>query len=414
MDRNLTPSQRRARWWSLAGKTLLAIVVLGAAGWAGARYLRPSLDRSDLRIETVERGSLVAAITASGIVVPREQQQLSSPVPAEIRSVAVSLGERVARGQIMLQLDTTASKLELSNIDERLALNRAQSRSQDLQIADAIRQARSRSDLRAIDLESREARTRRLDELAADGIVSEAELLEARLDVKRTRVEIEQIDAEVVSLEARREAELERLELEHSILNKQRADQARRVELSSVRAPFDGIVTELVQDEGAMVAAGAPLATVAAQESFSIEAAVADFYAPQLRVGQRVRVRASTNELGGYLARILPAADSSQLMLFVELEEPSTSELHSSLRVEVDLITAEKTDTLLVRRGPALEGGSTDHVYVVDAGYAVRRAVRLGLAGTQQVEIATGLTAGEEIIVSDMSAYEHMTEIRIH
>jgi HlyD family secretion protein len=413
MDRTLTPSQRRARWWSLGRNVLLAFVALAVAGWAGARYLRPSLDRSNLRIETVERGPLEAAITASGIVVPREQQTVSSPVAAEVRAVAVSLGERVSHGQIMLQLDTTASKLELGNLEERLALNRAQVRSQELQLTDAIRQARSRRDLRAIDLESREARARRLEQLAADGIVSSAELLEARLDVKRTRVEIEQIDAEVVSLEARREAELERLELEHSILESQHADQARRVELSQVRAPLDGVVTALVQDEGAVVAAGAPLATVASQESFGIEAAVSDFYGPQLTAGQRVRVRASTNELDGRLRRILPEADGGRLRLFVDLNDPATPTLHSNLRVEVDLITAEKPDTLSVRRGPALDRGGTAHVYVVDGGLAIRKPVRLGMAGAQRVEIVDGLTAGDEIIVSDLQAYENLTEIRI-
>jgi HlyD family secretion protein len=292
-------------------------------------------------------------------------------------------------------------------------LNRAQLRSQDLQLADAIRQAKSRRDLRAIDLESREARARRLEQLAEGGIVSEAELTEARLDVKRTRVELEQIDAEVVSLAARREAELERLELEHSILDKQRADQARRVEMSSVRAPLDGVVTALAQDAGTLVAVGAPLATIAAQRSFSIEAAVSDFYAPQLATKQRVRVRASTNELGGYLARILPAADSSRLMLFVELDDPTAPNLHSSLRVEVDLITAEIPDTLSVRRGPALEGGGTEHVFVVEGSRAIRRPVRLGLAGAQRVEIVDGLDAGARVIVSDMTAYERMAEIRI-
>lgn len=414
MDRHFTPAQHRARLLSIGRKLALAVAILGVAGWSGQRYLRPSLDRASVRIETVERGPLEATISAQGVIVPREQQTVSSPVAAEIRSVDVSLGERVVEGQVIMQLDTTASKLELSNLEEKLALNRAQRRSQDLQLADSVRQARSRRDLRAIDLESREAKAQRLDQLAQQGIVSVTDLTEAGLDVKRTRVEIEQIDAEVVSLAARREAELERLDLEHSILEKQRADQARRVELSQVRAPLEGVITELVQKEGALVAVGAPLATVAAQESFSIETAVSDFYAPQLRSGQRVRVRASTNELGGYLSRILPAADSSRLMLFVDLDDPKAPNLHSNLRVDVDLITAEQPDALSVGRGPAIEGGATDHVYVVEGNRAVRKPVRLGLSSARRIEVVDGLDAGTQIIVSDMRAYEHMAEVRIH
>jgi HlyD family secretion protein len=79
----------------------------------------------------------------------------------------------------------------------------------------------------------------------------------------------------------------------------------------------------------------------------------------------------------------------------------------------VDLITAEIPDTLSVRRGPALEGGGTEHVFVVEGSRAIRRPVRLGLAGAQRVEIVDGLDAGARVIVSDMTAYERMAEIRI-
>src|SRR5690606_13342877 len=114
----------------------------------------------------------------------------------------------------------------------QLALKKAERRSLDLQRSDAIRQARSRRDLLRIDLESREAVLYRMRRLGERGGVSAQALLEAELDVKRTRVEIEQIDAEIVSLAERREADLERLELDLSILDKQRAEQARRVAMS--------------------------------------------------------------------------------------------------------------------------------------------------------------------------------------
>lgn len=414
MDREFTSEQRHARRWSVVRRVLPLVLVVGVAGWTGQRYLRPSLDLKDVRIETVERGPLLATITAQGTVVPREAQTIASPVSAEVRAVSVALGEHVARGQIIMQLDTTASKLELGNLDERLALNGAERRSQDLQLNDAIRQARSRRELRAIDLESRATRYSRLEKLAGDGIVSATELLEARLDVKRTRVELEQTDAEIVSLAARREAEIERLELEHSILAAQRAEQARRVELSSVKATLDGIVTALVQDAGSLVTIGTPLATIAAQEAFSVEAAVSDYYAPQLAIGQRVRVRAATREIGGQLGRILPDAEGSRLLLFITFDDAAAPGFHANLRIEADIVLAEKTDVLQVRRGTALDDGGVRHLFVIADDRAVRRPVQLGLRSSQQVEIVAGLAAGDRVIVSDMSGYENISSIRIH
>ena len=413
MDRDLTPEQRRARRASVIAKGGLLLALVGALGWTGRHFLSPSVDRSDLLIEVVERGPLEATVTASGTVVPRQQETVSSPVGAAVRAVLVSLGERVQRGTVIMQLDTTASQLELHNLEERLALSRATLRSEQLQLEDSIRQARSQRELRAIDLESREARVARLEQLQGEGIVSKAELLEAHLDVKRAQVEVGQLDEGLLSLNKRRRAQAERLERESAILEAQHADQARRIEMSAVKAPIDGVVTAIVPKAGAVIAEGAALATVAAQESFGVEAALSDFYAPQLQPGQRVLVRASTSVFAGHVSRILPSEDASRLMLFIELDDPTAPRLYANLRVEADVVVAQKADTLHVRRGPAIEGGGGGQVYVIDGDRAVRKPVRFGLSGSQQIEVVGGLAAGDRVIVSDMQSWKGLSQIRI-
>jgi HlyD family secretion protein len=413
MDRDLTPEQHRKRRLAFAAKSLFALGVLAALAWSAQHFLRPSLDRADLRTATVERGPLEATVTATGTIVPRTEQTLSSPVSAEILTVPVSLGERVTQGQVIMELDTRASKLALSNLEEQLALKRAEIRSQDLQRADAIRQAKAKRELLAIDLESRQVRLDRLQQLSESGSVSESDLLEAGLDVKRTKVEIDQTDAEIVSLEERRDADHERLELDYSILDKQRADQARRVAMSTVTASIDGIVTSLVHDAGSVVAENQALATIASEDSFSVEAAVSDFYGPQLRPGQRARIRSSTTEFEGTLNRILPTAESSSLDLFIELDDPAAPAFHTNLRVDVEIVTAEKPDVLKVRRGPALEGAGIEQLFVVDGDRAVRTPVRLGISARREIEIVDGLAVGDEIVISDTSAVEQLAEVRI-
>ncbi len=413
MDRDLTPEQQRRRRTSVIAKAVLLAALIGALGWTGQHFLSPSVDRADLLIEVVERGPLEATVTASGTVVPRQQETVSSPVGAAVRTVLVSLGERVQRGTVIMQLDTTASQLELHNLEERLALSRATLQSEQLQLEDQVRQARSQRELRAIDLESREARVARLEQLEGEGIVSKAELLEAHLDVKRTKVEVSQLDDGLLSLRKRQQAELERLERESAILEAQHADQARRIEMSSVKAPIEGVVTSIVPKAGAVITEGAPLATVAAQEAFGVEAALSDFYAPQLKPGQRVRVRAATSQFGGHVSRILPTEDASRLMLFIELDDPKAPRLYANLRVEADVVVAQKPDVLHVRRGPAIEGGGGGQVYVIDGDRALRKPVRFGLSGSQQVEIVGGLAAGDRIIVSDMQSWKGLSQIRI-
>jgi HlyD family secretion protein len=413
MDRDLTTRQRRQRWIAMASKAALGVAFLVALGWTAQRWLRPSLDRADIRTAIVERGPLEATVTATGTIVPRTEQTLSSPVSAEITAVHVALGQRVHRGQPIISLDTRASELALRNFEEQLAVKNAEMRSQDLQRADAIRQARSRRALLQIDLESREVRLGRLRRLGESGSVSESDLLEAELDVRRTEVEIEQTAAEIVSLEARREADLERLALDYSILDSQRIDQERRVEQSRVLATLDGVVTSLVHDAGAVVQENQVLATIAADDAFRVEAAVSDFYGPQLRPGQPVRITSSTNVFMGRVNRILPTAETSTLELFIELDDPAAPAFHTNLRVDIEIVTAEKADVLKVRRGPALESAGVEQVYVLEGDRAVRRPVRLGASERREIEIVEGLEPGDEIIISDTSAFERLADIRI-
>jgi HlyD family secretion protein len=413
MDRELTRQQRRSRLLSSASKVLLAAVIVIALGWVAVSYLRPSLDPADLRVATVERGLLEATITATGTIVPRTELTISSPVSAEIAAVHVSLGEHVKHGQVIMALDTRASQLALSNFEEQLALKQAEMRSRDLQLADAIRQSRAQRALLEIDLESRGVRLGRLEQLAASGTVSEADLLEANLDVRRTEVEIEQTDAEIVSFEARREAERERFDLDYSMLDKQRVDQARRVDMSTVTARLGGVVTSLVHDAGSVVQEGQVLATIAGDDAFRVEATVSDFYGPQLRSGQLARISSSTSEFEGRLNRILPTAASSTLELFIELDNPAAPAFQTNLSVDVEIVTSEKPDVLKARRGPALDGAGIAQVYVIEGDRAVRRPVELGISERREIEIVDGLAVGDQVIISDMSAFERLADIRI-
>jgi HlyD family secretion protein len=413
MDHKLPSRQRHRRWLTLAAKALLCVGVVATFIWAAQALLQPTLEWEDLRIATVERGPLEATVTATGTIVPRTELTISSPVNAEIVAVHVSLGEHVKRGQLIMALDTQAALLALSNLEEQLALKQAEMRSQDLQRGDAIRQARARRALLEIDLESRSVLLGRLEQLAKSGTVSGTDLLEARLNVKRIDVEIAQTDADIVSLEARREADRERLDLDYSILDKQREAQARRVAMSSVTATLDGVVTSLVHDAGSVVQEGQALATIAAEDAFRVEAAVSDFYGPQLRPGQRARVTSSTSEFGGRLNRILPTATSSTLKLFIELDDPAAPAFHTNLRVDIEIVTAQKLDVLKALRGPALETAGITQVFVIKKNHAVRRPIELGISERREIEIVDGLSVGDQVIISDTSAFEHRADIRI-
>ena len=66
-----------------------------------------------------------------------------------------------------------------------------------------------------------------------------------------------------------------------------------------------------------------------------------------------------------------------------------------------------------MKRGPFADGGGVRHAFAIRGNRAMRMPIELGLLGFDEVEVTRGLREGDEIVISDMSDYEHLKEIRV-
>jgi HlyD family secretion protein len=180
-----------------------------------------------------------------------------------------------------------------------------------------------------------------------------------------------------------------------------------------VRAPFDGILSWVLADEGASVAAGQLVAKVSKLHSYRVEATVSDFYARYLSPGQRVRVGYSGQVLDGRVQTVLPEIVDGTVKLRVDLDQPGHPILRNKLRVDVNIVTDSKPDALVVDAGPAFNGRGPQDAFVVDGGIARKTSVAIGLGDGRTVEVLSGARAGDRLIVSDTSQFKHLDHIRI-
>jgi len=412
MDRELSPenlsARRRRRGLRLAvAAVVFVVLILGLR-----RVIEPSVDRDEIRTAVVERGEVVASISASGQVVPAREQLVSALFTTEIVDVLVQPGAEVEKGAALLRLDSRDLELELSELTEQLALAGNQRDSRILELEKSLDEARSRHELLGVDLESRQATLSRREALAADGLIAEGELLEAQLNVKRTMAELEQLERVMTNAEASAETALERIDLETSILRNQLDNRRRLLSHATVSAPRHGVVTWLVDQIGASIVDGAPLARVADLSAFRVEAGVSDFYASQLRDGLPARVVAGDDVLEAEVEAILPTVEGGSMKLLVKLAEPGHPILRPRLRVDVEVVTGSEQDALGLRNGPAL-GANTQFLYRIEDGWAIRTPVELGLASRHRVQVLDGLQAGDEVIISDTRELHHLDRFRV-
>jgi len=413
VDRPIAQSAIRTRRWRRLGLLALALsgLVLLLAALAG--WMQPSLRRSHLRTAHVTRGPIAETLTASGTVVPAHEHVITSPIDTRVTRILLSPGDPVASGQAVLLLDVTETRLALDTLEDRIALKENERARAQLDLSGQLEELRGRQEVKTLELRSCEfeaARNRQYFEL---GLFSQDEVRKAETDAERARIELRQLEASIANAERTLRARQEGLDLEIAILRKEREEAARRLELAAATSERAGILTWIVPSEGTAVRRGDEIARISDLSAFRVDATLSDVHAARVHPGQEAVVRTGETRLSGQVASVRPTVENGAVTLEVSLDEPSHPVLRHNLRVDVYLVTARRDSTLRLPRGPFLARDGRHVVFVVEGDHARRRAVRLGLASYDEFEILAGLQEGDEVIISDMSDYMNLKEVKL-
>ncbi len=413
MDRALDPSilrQQRLRRVAIGGGFLVALVGLLVLLPA---WLRPSVRKSSLRTARVERGAVEAVVQASGNAVPALERALSSPVEARVERILKRPGESVAAGDEIVALDTSASRLDLARLDDRLAQKSNEQNQVRLALEAEIGGLESRVESQQLESSISSYRAEQQRKLRAEGLASEEAMRAAEVQAQKAQIELEQTRRAIDASRRSAEAKLAGLDLDLSVLRKERDEARRLLELATARAERDGVVTWVVPQEGATLRRGEVVARVADLGSFRIEATVSDVHSARLAAGQTARILLGGDPaFAGRVSGVNPTIDNGALRFTVELDTPNDPRLRNNLRVDVAVITGHAAGVLRVRRGGFVEDGGAS-LFVLDGDRAVRHAARLGLVGYDQVEIVSGAAEGDEVILNDMKDYAGLDELRL-
>jgi HlyD family secretion protein len=114
------------------------------------------------------------------------------------------------------------------------------------------------------------------------------------------------------------------------------------------------------------------------------------------------------------ITNILPTVENGVVRAQITLEDRSNRLLRPSMRVDVYAITDSKKDVLKVKKGLVISNEGKTEVFVIRNGQAIRTPVTLGISSFDYQEITSGLSEGDEIIISDMSNYAHLKEMKVN
>jgi len=378
---------------------VVAVVVIPIAVLA-------SLPRA-VTVAAVSRGRALQAVYATGMVEADPRVELKARLAGTIRDLAVREGAHVTKGQLLARVENRSLSFDLKRGEADLRAASARARAESPQIAELL----ARRDALAAELGQAEDELRRDEQLRASQAIPEETVARSRRKVTRLKAELGAQDAKLRATRADLAAERVRLGAVAGSL-------ASVVEDSYVRSPLDGIVLRRRVEEGEAVSQGQALFTVGDTAHLLLEVKIDEADVGQVRVGQAVAINLyawPARVFQGTVAEIYPDAEreTKTFLARVRMAEPPPG-LRSGMSAEVNIVTAEKPDALLVPAAavlgmreaapdrPCRAGGGTcfeGTALVVTDGRAAQRLVTLGLRDVRQVEILAGLQAGERVVV---------------
>ena len=401
---------RRAIYGALA----LAVIVLITVGVSRLKPAAPGVERATVWIDSVKRGQMLRQVRGSGTLVPEDIRWIPATTQGRVERILLRPGAPVTPDTVILELSNPDLEQAVRDAELATASARAayENRRADLESALLTQQASVASieasyKQAALELQANE-------QLAKDGLVSD-------LTVKRNRGQVEE-------LKNRLAIEQQRLEMSRAGISSQLAPQEAEIaqrraayELRAqqlgdlrVKAGMHGVLQSVPVEVGAQVGPGTNLARVANPTDLKAELRIAETQTKDIRIGQYAEVDTRNGVVAGRVSRIDPASSGGTVGVDVTLDGDLPQGARPDLSVDGTIRLEELNDIIYVGR-PAFgqENSAVSLFKVQPDGEAVRTAVKLGRSSVNTIEVLDGLQPGDEVILSDMSAWDEYQRVRL-
>lgn len=408
--------QKKLRRISFA---IAGVLVIGLVSVVLARLkpAAPTVERATVWVDTVKRGSMLRQVRGLGTLVPLDEARRLIPAATQgrVERIVLRPGASVEPDTVVLELTDPQLQQQLAEAEQQM--KGAEADYNGLSAKLQTERLNQRSIAAAVDADYQQARLEKEvnEGLAKDGLVSNlilkqsvvrAESLETRNKYEQERLKVaeENIKEQLLAQQAR----IDQLRSLYN-LRRQQVDQLR------VRAGMTGVLEQVTVNVGQQVSPGTNLARVADPARLKAELRIAETQARDLTIGQKAQVDTRNGIIDGTVIRIDPAAQQGTVTVDVEL----IGELPRGARPDLSVdgtIELERLDNILYVGRPAFgQEQSTVGLFKLDpaTGEAERAQVQLGRSSVNTIEVLGGLGEGDQVVLSDMSAWDQFPRIRL-
>ncbi len=394
------------------------IVAIGAIG-VGLGKLKPAaptVERGTVWMDTVKRGPMVRNCRGLGTLVAEDILIIPAETDGRVAKRLMLPGVNVKADTPIMVL--TNPDLEVAMNDFEWQVKQAKANYEDLRVRLLSQQIDQRSLVTKTGSEFNQAkltldRDRQLLKLNLKSDL-EVRLSEAKYDelVSRLENEKQRLDILAQSITAQLDAQkvqIEKLQAQYELKKRQFAQL-------TVRAGTVGLLQQLSVEVGQHVTAGTALARVSQPWKLKAELKIPETQAKDIQFGQIAQIDTRNGIIPGTVMRIDPAAVNGTVTIDVKLQGALPQGARPDLSVDGVIELERLADVVYVGRPVFGQPNSQITLFKLedDGKGANRIPVKLGRTSVNTIEIIEGLKVGDQVILSDMSAWDAQNRIRLN
>jgi len=369
-----------------------------AAVWFGCDGSRARASNSDVKSKQVrvvhaEKAVLARTVAVTGTLAADEEVTLALKVAGRVREIAVDLGSRVKRGQVLARLEPTDFNLRVRQSEAALQQARARlGLDADSDPSGVVPEDTALVRQAAAVLEQARLTRERMESLSHQGLVSRSQHDDAVAGFYVAEARYQDALEEVRN----RQAVLSQRQAELEIARKQQSD-------SILISNMDGAVQERLISPGQFLAAGEPAFRIVSSDPLRLRLAVPEREAVGIRAGQPVQVKVDGDPTvyPGKLARVSPAISADNRTLAVEAEIPNEQgRLRPGTFARAEIVVQAQDSAILVPASSVTAFAGINKVIVVVDNVTAEKRVRTGRRSGDSIEIVDGISAGDVVVIT--------------
>jgi HlyD family secretion protein len=412
------PSRARERRirriiYGAAGLVAISLITLGLSRLKPAA---PSVERGTVWIDTVKRGPMLRQVRGLGTLVPEDIRWIPATTEGRVERIVLKPGTAVKPDSVIIELSNP--QLELQALEAESQLRAAEAQYTELKVRLESQRLDQAAAAARVQAEYAQAKMRADtdSELAEQGLIAELTVKLSRVAAEelgnRNQIEQKRLDIAAEAVEAQLAVQRAQVEQARALARLRRS----QVAALHVRPGMSGVLQLVPVEVGQQVAPGTNLARVAEPGHLKAVIRVAETQAKDVQLGQVASIDTRNGVVEGKVARIDPAAQNGTVTVDVSLEGELPKGARPDLSVDGTIELERLDDVVFVGRPAQGQSDSLIGLFKLeeDGVGASRVKVKLGRSSVNTIEIVEGLQPGDQVILSDTSAWDAFDRIRLN